>query len=115
MFNDWTRWLSSLSTDELQWLLAPMLFLDVTRYSLGFVCLLLYDYAKMTWERLRGKLPAEAPSYTHCPEICVIMAGLNEAVTLASTLHSVHCTYPTRESRIVADGSRDGRDRISSD
>ncbi|MFN0021036.1 MAG: glycosyltransferase family 2 protein [Pirellulaceae bacterium] len=115
MFNDWTRWLSSLSTDELQWLLAPMLFLDVTRYSLGFVCLLLHDYAAMIWRWLSGKLLANEPSYTHCPDVCVIIAGLNEADTLASTLHSVHGSYPKMEIIVVDDGSSDGMALIASD
>ncbi len=113
MFTDWTHWLSSLSTDELQWLLAPILLLDVTRYSLGFVCLLVYDYAKIVWGLFCRQLQVEKPAYAHCPDICVIIAGLNEADTVASTLQSIYGTYPKMEIVVVDDGSSDGMSQIA--
>jgi glycosyltransferase involved in cell wall biosynthesis len=58
-----------------------------------------------------GAAPPRTPEparYAHCPSICVVIAGLNEAGTVGHTLRSLHGTYPRMEVMVVDDGSSDG-------
>lgn len=104
MFAAWIRWLSSLSPSELLLLLSPLLFFDGLRYTgAALVCWLT--------DLLRDFLspPETSPeTYPYCPSVCVVLAGLNEADSIADTLHSVWGSYPRMELIVVDDGSTDG-------
>jgi cellulose synthase/poly-beta-1,6-N-acetylglucosamine synthase-like glycosyltransferase len=116
MFHDWIHWLSSLSTDELLWLLAPVLLLDITRYTLGCVWLFLCDFCRLLVGLFRpapGGEPGTADGFAHCPDMCVVIAGLNEASTVTHTLASLHGTYPKMEVIVVDDGSNDGMAEVA--
>ncbi|MGE0756281.1 MAG: glycosyltransferase [Pirellulaceae bacterium] len=109
MFNGWIHWLLSLDAEQLAWLLAPILLFDITRYSLGAVGLWFVDFTALLLRR-SGCFAADPyeTQYAHCPSICVVIAGLNEADRVAQTLASVHGTYPRMEIIVVDDGSQDG-------
>lgn len=110
MFIDWIHWLSSHSRDELLWLLAPVLLFDVTRYSCGFVVLFWCDFLCLA---LAGRSIGQQDARRHCPSICVVVAGLNEADTVVHTLASLCGTYPRMETIVVDDGSVDGMARVA--
>jgi cellulose synthase/poly-beta-1,6-N-acetylglucosamine synthase-like glycosyltransferase len=105
MLTDWIHWLSSLSRDQLLAIYLGLLLVDTPRYVLGKVVLCLWDGARDLWRWVRGTL--RAPSYSHCPSVCVILAGYNEADTIGATLQSVWGTYPRLEIIVVDDGSTD--------
>jgi len=104
MFQDWTYWLSSKSTTEIALLLLPLLCIDGPRYTLSSLVMCLWDIGN-EWLPRKSAAPPE-PAYV--PSICVILAGLNEAETIVSTLDSVHGSYPNLEIVVVDDGSTDG-------
>lgn len=105
MLTDWTHWLSSLRPDQLFWLLAPLMLLDAPRYAFGTLFVWLWDAAAELVRAMGGK--PEATRFRHCPSVCVIVAGLNEARTLEATLRSVWGSYPRLEIVVVDDGSDD--------
>lgn len=113
MFTDWIHWLSCLSLDELLWLLAPLLLLDVTRYAAGFLWLFACDFSRLMWDSVRGRCDRLEPSYTHCPAIAVVIAGLNEADSVGGTLATLYGTYPRMEVIVVDDGSSDGMAEVA--
>ena len=106
MLIDWTHWFLSTPYDELLRIATPLLLFDGVRYSLGAAIMFLCDFIRDLWRALWG---AEEPQqYNHCPTICVVVAGLNEADTIGHTLESMWGTYPYMEAIIVDDGSNDG-------
>jgi len=105
MWTDWIHWLSSIRPDELLLIVLPLLCFDGVRYCFASVAMCLWDAA-------RDLLPSETrPPYY--PDVCVILAGLNESETIESTLHSVWGSYPNLEIIVVDDGSSDGMAQIA--
>lgn len=105
MLHDWSYWISSLRTDQLLGALLPLLLFDGPRYTLGSLAVWLYDFVR---DAVRGLLRKPASSrFEHCPSVCVVIAGLNEADTLPYTLASLWNTYPRMEIIVVDDGSSD--------
>lgn len=111
MWNDWIHWLTTRRLDQLIWLLSPILLLDAPRYAFGSVMVWLWDL----WERVSAWWRGESlePTYDHCPSVCVVVAGLNEAATLGATLNSVYGIYPRMEIVVVDDGSTDGMSEVA--
>ena len=58
MLTDWYHWISSAALDQLFWMVAPILMLDVTRYALGGLVMCVYDFCKEIYDVLLGKRPA---------------------------------------------------------
>ena len=106
MLNDWIHWLSSLNRDQWFFFLLPMALLDAPRYAVGTVIGMLVEASIDLWRYLRGK-PCKC-EFTHCPSVCLVLAGLNEGDTIASTMESLYGTYPRMEMIVVDDGSSDG-------
>lgn len=111
MLTDWIHWLSSTTPDQLLLLLAPLLLIDVPRYSFGLASMCLWDMAISSWSWLTGK--DETVEHKYCPSISMIIAGLNEGDTIAHTLESIWGTYPRMEIIVVDDGSSDGMGAIA--
>jgi biofilm PGA synthesis N-glycosyltransferase PgaC len=78
---------------------------DAPRYALTKIVLCLGDWLRGTWAWFKGRQSVEPFSY--CPSVCAIVAGYNEADTIAATLASVWGTYPKLEIIVVDDGSTD--------
>lgn len=106
MFADWIHWLSSLRPDELGIVLGGLLLVDGPRYALSLIVMTLWDSVSPSYRYLRG-IPEEAVSL-HCPTVCIVLAGYNEASTIEATLRSVWGTYPDLKLIVVDDGSLDG-------
>lgn len=92
-------WLGSLDYLKLFQILWPFLLLDTPRYVLAKLWFLGVDIA-------RGE--PKDPTFDHCPSVTVILAGHNEASTVATAIASVAGTYPKLEIVVVDDGSTDG-------
>ena len=105
MLSDWIHWLSSKQADELVYALLPLLLLDAPRYCVAGILLCTWDMCRSLLGLLRG--PADTRLH-HAPSVCVVLAGLNEANTVGSTLASVWGSYPDLEIIVVDDGSTDG-------
>ena len=105
MWTDWIHWLSSIGPDELLLIVLPLICFDSVRYCFASVAMCL-------WDAVRELLPRQqsAPFY---PDVCVILAGLNEAETIGSTLASTWGSYPKLEIIVVDDGSSDGMAEIA--
>ena len=103
MFSGWIHWLSSQRADELLFFLMPLLLLDVPRYCLGGVVVCLWDALIGVFAPAAGRPCA----YEHCPSVCVVVAGLNEADTIEATLRSLWGSYPKLQIIVVDDGSTD--------
>ncbi|MGI9429403.1 MAG: glycosyltransferase family 2 protein [Bythopirellula sp.] len=102
MWTGWIHWLSSIAPDELLLIVMPLICLDGVRYCFASVAMCLWDTLRGFWHR---NTPPQPPYY---PDVCVILAGLNEAETIVSTLESVWNSYPKLEIIVVDDGSSDG-------
>lgn len=112
MLTDWIPWLSSAGQHNRFWLaLAPVLLLDVPRYALGSVVMLLLDLGRGIIETLTGS--RRDPHYSYRPSVCVVIAGFNEATTIADTLRTIWGTYPLLEIIVVDDGGTDGMANIA--
>jgi cellulose synthase/poly-beta-1,6-N-acetylglucosamine synthase-like glycosyltransferase len=103
VLTDWIHWLSCRHWDQLFLCLTGLLLTDAPRYALTKIVLCMRDWLRGTC-RL-GRQTAEP--FAHCPTVCAIIAGYNEADTIASTLGSVWGTYPRLEIIVVDDGSKD--------
>ena len=112
MLTDWIHWLSSLGPDRSLALLGSLLLLDGPRYALSKVVMCLWDWGRGLWDACRG-VPAAGAGYGHCPSVCVVLAGYNEAQTIEATLNSVWGTYPRLEVVVVDDGSTDGTEAVA--
>ena len=82
-----------------------MLLTDTPRYALTKIYLCGHDWLLNTLRWLRGQNRADR--FAHCPSVCAIVAGYNEADTIAGTLGSLWQTYPKLEIIVVDDGSKD--------
>jgi biofilm PGA synthesis N-glycosyltransferase PgaC len=105
MLNEWLHWISSLHADQLFWVLVPVLLFDAPRYAAGCTLVWCWDFVVDMGRSIRG---TAASRFDHCPSVCVVIAGLNEAATVQATLSSVWGTYPRLEILVVDDGSTDG-------
>jgi cellulose synthase/poly-beta-1,6-N-acetylglucosamine synthase-like glycosyltransferase len=105
MLNDWMFWLSSLHPEELFQLLAGLLLIDAPRYAVSRLLMCLWDIVTASGRWAGGHHPPD--QYTHCPSVCIILAGHNEGETIEGTLRSVYNTYPNLQIIVVDDGSLD--------
>jgi cellulose synthase/poly-beta-1,6-N-acetylglucosamine synthase-like glycosyltransferase len=92
--------------EQLVAVLGALLLLDVPRYALSKMALCLWDTSHNFWDWLNGI--RKDPRYTHCPSVCVVIAGYNEEKNIVAPLRSVWGTYPRLEIIVVDDGSTDG-------
>ena len=111
MLTDWNYWISSLHPNELLLILSPILLLDAPRYTLGSAVVWICDLISQCVGWLTGR--SDATVFDHVPDVCVIIAGLNEADSLGRTLESLDGTYPKMHTVIVDDGSTDGMSEIA--
>jgi cellulose synthase/poly-beta-1,6-N-acetylglucosamine synthase-like glycosyltransferase len=111
MWNDWIHWLTSLPADQLFWLLLPILLLDAPRYAFGSLAVWVWDCVDGLANLFRGRSNIER--LRHCPSVCAVVAGLNEADTLEATLHSLWGSYPRLHIVVVDDGSSDGMSDVA--
>lgn len=106
MLIGWIHWLSSLHPEELWPLVGGLLLLDAPRYALSTLLM-------CVWDTLRALFPGSRSdkvdwSEPYMPSVCVVLAGYNEAKTIAATLGSLWGTYPNLQIIVVDDGSQDG-------
>ena len=113
MLTDWYHWISSAALDQLFWMVAPILLLDVTRYALGGLVMCVYDFCKEIYDVLLGR--PEPTQYEHCPSVCVVLAGLNEGDTIGHCIASLCGSYPRLEIIVSDDGSTDGMAQIAAE
>lgn len=105
MFKGWILWFTSLEFSQICLILLPIFLIDAPRYAVGSLIMCLGDMCKDFANKFLGR--TEEP-YDHCPSVCVILAGLNEADTVGHTLESIWGSYPRMEIVVVDDGSTDG-------
>jgi len=106
MLVEWLNWVSSLRTDEVVFALGILLCVDAPRYVYSAILMAVWDLVKGIWtQRMPGP---ETSGYRYCPPVTVIIAGHNEAETIASTMASVCSRYPRIQMIVVDDGSTDG-------
>lgn len=113
MLTDWNYWISSLHPNELALILSPFLLLDAPRYALGSLAVWICDVARGCIAWVKGN--SGESRFDHAPEVCVIIAGLNEADSLGRTLDSIDKSYPFMRIVIVDDGSTDDMTLVASE
>ncbi len=113
MLIDWIHWLSSLHQSELLLILSPILLLDAPRYAIGSLMVWVCDFTGDIIRGLTGR--PEIVRFDHAPQVCVIIAGLNEAESLGRALKSLVGTYPHLHTVVVDDGSTDGMSEIANE
>jgi cellulose synthase/poly-beta-1,6-N-acetylglucosamine synthase-like glycosyltransferase len=86
-------------------LFAGLLLIDAPRYAISRLLMCLWDIAA-AFVRWLCAAP-QRDRYTHCPSVCVILAGHNEGSTIEATLASVYGSYPNLQVIVVDDGSLD--------
>ena len=106
MLTDWIHWLSCRHPDQLFSLLGALLLTDGPRYAIPKLLMCLYDWCAGVYHALLGAKPP--PTHDYCPTVCAIVAGHNEAETIALTLSHLWGSYPRLEIIVVDDGSTDG-------
>ena len=77
MVERWLLWITSLSTEQILVLLAPILLLDAPRYALGTLAVWVCDFCGDLLKSLTGR--SVTRQFHHQPRCCAIVAGLNEA------------------------------------
>ena len=116
MWTAWIQWLSSIAHEELLLVVLPLICVDGVRYCFASVAMCLYDAGRELGRRSRVASTQRAKeSADYYPQVCVILAGLNESETIASTLESVWGSYPKLEIIVVDDGSSDGMADLAHD
>ncbi len=95
----WHAWLRSMRLSEIAILMWPFALLELPRYVLSKVVMLIIDV-------IRGE--PKPTTYNHCPSVTVVLAGHNEATRVGPTIESILGTYPRLEIIVVDDGSSDG-------
>jgi cellulose synthase/poly-beta-1,6-N-acetylglucosamine synthase-like glycosyltransferase len=108
---DWIYWISSLHPSELALLLSPILLLDAPRYLLGSLGVWICDFSGDLRSAVSGR--CREPEFRYVPEVCAIVAGLNEADSLRRTLDSFLDSYPRLHTVVVDDGSSDGMSEVA--
>lgn len=106
MFTDWMHWQSQLSWLEIGLLLLGTLLVDCPRYTLARVAMLAIDFTRDAWRLFAGT--SRDVTFDYCPSICVILAGYNEADSVARSIESLIGSYPRLEIIVIDDGSQDG-------
>ena len=81
----WQAWLRSMRFSEIAILMWPFVLLELPRYVLSKVVMLIVDI-------IRGE--PKPTAYDHCPSVTVVLAGHNEAKTVGPTIESILGTYP---------------------
>ncbi len=103
---EWVSWVRALRFEELFLILAVVLLVDAPRYAYSAVVMAVFDLFRNGFRRC---LPGpHAENYDYLPSVCVIIAGYNEADTIAETMESVWNRYPNLQLVVVDDGSTDG-------
>ncbi len=106
MLIEWMYWICSLRTDEVLMVLGVLLLVDAPRYAYSAIGMAFWDLLKSLWT---GELPGpQLKPYAYCPPVSVIIAGYNEADTIARTMESVWNRYPCSQLIVIDDGSTDG-------
>jgi len=106
MLIEWHYWVCSLRTDELVMVLGVLLLVDAPRYAYSVLLMAAWDVFKYPFI---GKLPGpHTGTYEYLPSISVVIAGHNEADTIADSMRSVWDRYPDLQLIVVDDGSTDG-------
>lgn len=106
MIVEWLNWVRSLRTDEILLVLGILLLVDAPRYAYSAVLMAFWDALRGLWT---GQLPGpRSGPFEYCPPVSVIIAGYNEADTIARTMESVWERYPCSQLIVVDDGSTDG-------
>jgi cellulose synthase/poly-beta-1,6-N-acetylglucosamine synthase-like glycosyltransferase len=111
MLSDWTHWLSQRHPDQLLAFLVALLLTDGPRYALSKIVLCAWDWGREAVRWFCGLRPEG--TFTHCPSVCLIVAGYNEAETVEATLADVWGTYPRLEIIVVDDGSTDDMEGVA--
>ena len=77
MWNAWIFWISSTRLEILLLVVAPLLIIDAPRYALTALGIWSWDATARLRRWLRGG--RHRPRFSHCPSVCAIVAGFNEA------------------------------------
>lgn len=105
MLIDWAYWVAGLRTDELLLVLGFLLLVDAPRYAYSVLFMALIDcFRSLTGRGLPGP---GVTGNSYQPTVSVIIAGYNEAETVAETIQSVIPLYPNLQIIVVDDGSTD--------
>lgn len=105
MLVEWLNWVRSMRSDELLLILGVLLLVDAPRYAYSALIMAFWETVKGLWT---GRLPGhQTEPYTYTPPVSVIIAGYNEADTIARTMESVWNRYPCKQLIVVDDGSTD--------
>lgn len=115
MLHEWMNWVSSLRTDQILATLGILLLIDAPRYAGSALLMVLVDVLPLRRRRSQAADGAPQPQYSYCPQVTVLIAGHNEADTIAQTMASVWTRYPHLELIVVDDGSTDGMTRAALD
>jgi len=106
MLTEWAYWVANMRPDELLLILGVLLLVDAPRYAYSVLIMGFYDCLVFPFT---GKLPGpHEGEYTYLPSVSVVIAGYNEADTVAETMRSAWDRYPKIELIVVDDGSTDG-------
>ncbi|MEZ6129707.1 MAG: glycosyltransferase family 2 protein [Planctomycetaceae bacterium] len=106
MLTEWHFWVASLRTDEILMVLGVLLLVDAPRYAYSVIVMAIWDCLKFPFT---GTLPGPGvDGYDYWPTISVVIAGYNEADTIAETMRSVYERHPDVQLIVVDDGSTDG-------
>ncbi len=111
MLTDWIHWLSSKTSAELVLMTLPLACVDGLRYCVASVMMCLWDAGRELLRLPRCGAAGAEPGYA--PSVCVVLAGLNEADTVAATLTSVWNSYQDLHVIVVDDGSSDGMAQVA--
>ena len=106
MLNNWAYWVAGMRTDEMLLVLGFLLLVDAPRYAYSVLMMALVD----CFRALGGK-PLPGPGVSgnkYHPTVTAIIAGHNEAETIAETILSVIPLYDRLQIIVVDDGSTDG-------
>lgn len=108
MLMDWLRWLQEFRPDELALVLIMLLVVDAPRYAWSALAIACWDLMRVLCGVVlrRHRVPLRVPVYR--PGVSVLIAGYNEADTIARTMASVRGNYPGLQTVVVDDGSTDG-------
>lgn len=111
VLTEWVHWLSSLHTDDLVFVVGPLLLIDGPRYVLSKLLMCAWDLSCDLYGWLVDE-PRQT-AYTHCPSVCVIIPACNEGKLIDRTLQSVWGTYPRLEIIVVDEASDDDTVQIA--
>jgi poly-beta-1,6-N-acetyl-D-glucosamine synthase len=106
LLTDWLSWVQQMGIDQLTLVLLVLLLVDAPRYAWSALIMASVDLIR---EGARGRLPGpNEQKYDYSASISVLIAGYNEADTIARTMESVWRCCPGVQMIVVDDGSTDG-------